>query len=66
MGFRFSLLFEHDLFRKPATILGSSPRTGFFGIMLQYRCNGLAAAMANDRKLMPHREVVTHGRRSAR
>jgi len=25
---------EHDLFRKPVPILGSSPRTGFFGIML--------------------------------
>ncbi len=24
---------EHDLIRKPVSILGSSPRTGFFGIM---------------------------------
>ncbi len=32
--FRFSLFFEHDLVRKPVAILGSSPRTGFFGIML--------------------------------
>jgi len=26
---------EHDLFGKPASILGSSPRTGFFRIMLK-------------------------------
>jgi hypothetical protein len=25
---------EHDLFRKPVPTLGSSPRAGFFGIML--------------------------------
>ena len=25
---------EHDLFRKPVSTLGSSPRAGFFGIML--------------------------------
>jgi hypothetical protein len=29
-----SILGEHDLFGKPASILGSSPRTGFFRIML--------------------------------
>jgi hypothetical protein len=29
-----SLLLEHDLFRKPVSTLGSSPRAGFFGIML--------------------------------
>jgi hypothetical protein len=28
-------LFEHDLIRKPVSTLGSSPRAGFFGIMLQ-------------------------------
>jgi hypothetical protein len=27
-------LFEHDLFRKPVSTLGSSPRASFFGIML--------------------------------
>jgi hypothetical protein len=26
---------EHDLFGKPASTLGSSPRAGFFRIMLQ-------------------------------
>jgi hypothetical protein len=33
-AFRFSWLLEHDLFRKPVSTLGSSPRAGFFGIML--------------------------------
>jgi len=32
--FRSSILVEHDLFGKPASILGSSPRTSFFRIML--------------------------------
>src|SRR5205807_1266532 len=31
-----SVLFEHDLFRKPVSTLGSSPRAGFFGIMLAF------------------------------
>src|SRR5208282_6598791 len=31
---RNTLLFEHDLIRKPASTLGPSPRAGFFGIML--------------------------------
>jgi len=32
-SFRFSLLFEHDLFRKPASTRIKSG-SGFFGIML--------------------------------
>ena len=32
------ILIEHDLFRKPVTTRGSSPRANFFGIMLQSYC----------------------------
>src|SRR5215471_5773569 len=32
---RVSSLLEHDLFRKPVSTLGSSPRAGFFGITLE-------------------------------
>src|SRR5580700_6224661 len=34
---RASILVEHDPFGKPVSILGSSPRTGFFRIMLLAR-----------------------------
>ena len=34
LALRLDSLLEHDLFRKPVSTLGSSPRAGFFGIML--------------------------------
>jgi hypothetical protein len=39
---------EHDLFGKPVSILGSSPRTGFFRIMLW----GESAPRLNGRKFI--------------
>jgi hypothetical protein len=36
------LFFEHDLIRKPVSILGSSPRTGIFGIMLKLELANIA------------------------
>ncbi len=37
-------LVEHDLFGKPASTLGTSPRAGFFRIMLYTRRSGIDQA----------------------
>src|SRR5580700_7770364 len=45
---RSILLLEHDLFRKPVPTLGSSPRAGFFGIMLYVTAAGGAWPKEQD------------------
>jgi hypothetical protein len=55
---------EHDLIRKPVSILGSSPRTGIFGIMLrvpkihkQFRINEYEAVSLYGRPVLPGRKA---------
>jgi hypothetical protein len=61
-AFRFSWLFEHDLFRKPVSTLGSSPRAGFFGIMLP----GIGAAATGRNNEFQKKIPRAAGRRQRR